>query len=230
MAQRHPSDLTGMRFDYLSVLGRGSRDGEKGVQYWLCRCELCGSLKEVARQNLTGGHIRSCGCLRTRSRQAKQSARPGPACVFRAWKRMFYTRNRLMKESPGVVATICPAWHDFLKFRDWSLNNGFSSDHRVFFCRINTSAGFSPDNCRWVVVDQANGNPSHARLLTYRGVTQSTSAWARLLKVNRTTLLWRMESWNTTDLATLCSKPFGRPGCERYIDVDKIMKEAHLIG
>jgi hypothetical protein len=53
-------DLTGQVFSRLTVLsyeGRASHDS-----LWLCQCS-CGTKISAYYQNLTRGHVRSCGCM-----------------------------------------------------------------------------------------------------------------------------------------------------------------------
>lgn len=54
-------DLTGQRFNKLTVLGYHS--GKGASCKWLCRCE-CGTEKAVVAGNLKNGGTKSCGCHR----------------------------------------------------------------------------------------------------------------------------------------------------------------------
>lgn len=61
-------DIVGKRFGRLTVLSKAEpHDGlsakEDGYPY-ICRCE-CGNIVRVTRSNLTRGHSKSCGCLKT---------------------------------------------------------------------------------------------------------------------------------------------------------------------
>ena len=53
-------DLHGLRFGKLTVLYKLHNYNRKGT-YWLCACD-CGNLKEVRRQDLKRGYVKSCGC------------------------------------------------------------------------------------------------------------------------------------------------------------------------
>lgn len=58
-------DLTGKKFNYLTVLKRAEDYvTPKGKHYtrWLCRCD-CGVEKIQHPQNLKSGNIKSCGCM-----------------------------------------------------------------------------------------------------------------------------------------------------------------------
>lgn len=57
-------DLTGMKFDRLTVLNRDitKPSGAGKPAYWNCQCE-CGNIKSIRMDKLKNGEIRSCGCL-----------------------------------------------------------------------------------------------------------------------------------------------------------------------
>lgn len=52
-------DLTGRRFERLTVLGRDMNDWTQVK--WICRCD-CGNIVKVLRENLLSGNTKSCGC------------------------------------------------------------------------------------------------------------------------------------------------------------------------
>lgn len=53
-------DLSGMKFNRLTVLGRTIKDNKH--VYWMCKCD-CGQEKIVRSDSLLNGAIQSCGCL-----------------------------------------------------------------------------------------------------------------------------------------------------------------------
>lgn len=55
-------DLTGERFERLTVLERDtSVDSTKGA-FWICKCD-CGNIKSISSNTLRRGLTKSCGCL-----------------------------------------------------------------------------------------------------------------------------------------------------------------------
>lgn len=54
-------DLTGQKFNRLTVLGLGERNSSGQVQ-WKCRCD-CGNIVLATTNYLKSGHTKSCGCL-----------------------------------------------------------------------------------------------------------------------------------------------------------------------
>ena len=54
-------DLTGQKFNRLTVIERDLQDKRKGT-YWYCRCD-CGNFTSVLSNYLRNGKTKSCGCL-----------------------------------------------------------------------------------------------------------------------------------------------------------------------
>lgn len=54
-------DLTGKKFNRLTVLGLGKRNSSGQIQ-WKCRCD-CGNIVFATSSYLKSGHTKSCGCL-----------------------------------------------------------------------------------------------------------------------------------------------------------------------
>lgn len=55
-------DLTGMKFNRLTVIKRSDREGNKTI-HWDCKCE-CGKEVNVRCGALKRGDVKSCGCIR----------------------------------------------------------------------------------------------------------------------------------------------------------------------
>lgn len=57
-------DLTGKKFEKLTVLDRANNRG--GKVFWKCKCD-CGNVKDVCAYHLTHGQVQSCGCYQMKS-------------------------------------------------------------------------------------------------------------------------------------------------------------------
>lgn len=56
------NDLTGRRFERLTVLGDVGKRASNGKVLWHCLCE-CGKITFVRGDHLESGKVKSCGCL-----------------------------------------------------------------------------------------------------------------------------------------------------------------------
>ena len=61
--ERKAMDLTGKRYNRLTVIRRSDKPPQNGAVFWECKCD-CGNIKEVTTSNLINGLVKSCGCLR----------------------------------------------------------------------------------------------------------------------------------------------------------------------
>ena len=70
---RNGSDLTGVKFNWMTVLGRAEmpEDAPKSIRgsYWLCRC-VCGREIIIPRQYIVRKSTKDCGC-RTKTRKPR---------------------------------------------------------------------------------------------------------------------------------------------------------------
>lgn len=70
--------------------------------------------------------------------------------------------------------------------------------------RIDSSKGYSKDNCRWATPKEQQSNRKNCMHLTYKGITQTSADWARSLGLakgavwNRIKLGWSIERAVTT--------------------------------
>lgn len=53
-------DITGQIFGDLQAISKA--ESRNGKTYWLCKCLLCGNLKEIQTSHLTSGATKTCGC------------------------------------------------------------------------------------------------------------------------------------------------------------------------
>lgn len=61
--QHNTKDLTGQKFNKLTVLKQDNEKSSNGCNKWICKCE-CGNICSISTTALTKGYTKSCGCLR----------------------------------------------------------------------------------------------------------------------------------------------------------------------
>ena len=57
------TDLTGQRFNRLTILEYDKEKSKPGRAYWICKCD-CGNIKSIRSDQLKNGNTRSCGCYK----------------------------------------------------------------------------------------------------------------------------------------------------------------------
>lgn len=164
---------------------------------WLAKCD-CGKETTVVGRYLRNGDTTSCGCrlletqkefvLTQSGTKWKQfSTQDNGSTKKRKYhnKNNCYTLWRSMKkrcEHPiksnlcyqGI--TVCDEWkNNFRVFEKWCYENGYKDmrdkpfKDRLSIDRIDTSKGYSPDNCRFITVSE---NSRRANIARYHDNTE----------------------------------------------------------
>lgn len=66
-------DITGQKFNQLTVLSGTNKRTSRGSMLWKCICN-CGNITYVNRGKLKSGHTKSCGCLQAWATYVEQRA------------------------------------------------------------------------------------------------------------------------------------------------------------
>lgn len=186
-------DLTGQKFNRLTVLGRDT-SRVSGHVYWNCQCE-CGNTKSVSGCNLKRDMVTSCGC-KSNDREARGSAickaKRHPLC--RIWQGM---KGRcLNKNHPkfhlygGAGIKVCERWMSFDLFCE---DVGERPDGTTLD-RKEGSGDYCKDNCRWADSKTQNRNRSWNRNIEAYGLSRPVSFWAEVAQIPATTIISRLNT------------------------------------
>lgn len=85
--------------------------------------------------------------------------------VWQGMKARCYNRNeKSYYNYGGRGITVCDEWlgeDGFYNFFNWAMENGYDEEAPKGECtldRINNYKGYSPDNCRWISIEEQNKN------------------------------------------------------------------------
>ena len=192
-------DLTGQKFNKLTVIKKNNNNTKDGNALWECVCD-CGKTVVVCGKEIRSGHTKSCGCLRKEQvRECHKTHGKSNTKLFSVWqsmlKRCYRKYNKDYSNYGGRGITVCREWqNDFQAFYDWALANGYRDDLTID--RIDVNGNYEPLNCRWITQKEQCNNRRTNSFITYEGRTQTIQQWADELGINRQTLRCRIYKLN----------------------------------
>lgn len=199
------ADLTGKKFNKLTVIGFAYVKNNKSV--WYCKCD-CGKTTLSTAGNLSSGQAKSCGCTRKES-LISRNTKHGLVnhrlhVVWVDMRRRCYNETDIQfKDYGGRGIRVCQAWkNDFKPFYDWAMSNGWKDGLTIE--RVNNNGNYEPSNCRWATRLEQNRNQRSNRNLTYKSKTLCISEWAQIAGISASTIYSRINrGWSTEDALTL---------------------------
>ena len=158
-------DITGQRFGRLTVIRRsGTCNGRNAT--WLCVCD-CGKERVVKGTSLRSGHTVSCGCFHSQLMAEKMTTHTqSRSRLYGVWNSMrsrcYRPADKHFHHYGGRGITVCNEWlNNFQAFYDWAMSNGYDENAPRGQCtidRIDNDKGYSPDNCRWITIQEQQFN------------------------------------------------------------------------
>lgn len=138
------------------------------------KCD-CGNIKTTNIEHIQQGRIKSCGCLKSRLttiRNTKHSLYNNNKRLFNIWNGMIQrcennkTKNYKNYGARGIK--VCDEWHDFEKFSNWALVNGYKEleikDRKNVLSieRIDVNGNYEPNNCKWIPFKEQGKNKRYS--------------------------------------------------------------------
>ena len=155
-------------------------------RYALCKCS-CGNERKVACWKLKSGKSKSCGCWRS---GAKYHPR-----LYRVWQNMLARcsnpNNKKYQDYGARGIVVCPEWHSFPNFVEWSYSYGYDENSEYGECtidRIDVNGNYEPNNCRWVDLKIQGNNKRNNVLIEYNGENHTITEWSEKLNIPRHTI------------------------------------------
>lgn len=169
------NDITGKRFGSLEVIGRDFSYKSPKRTKWICRCD-CGTTKSIYRDALIQGKTHSCGCKQYAGKKGINSTHGMSGTrIYHTWvsMRKRCSSNASSKDTKGYYnrgIKVCSEWSSFEKFYDWAMANGY--DDTLTIDRIDNDGDYTPDNCRWVSLEEQQSNKTTTTYILYNGEEQ----------------------------------------------------------
>lgn len=156
---------------------------------YLCACKCGNTSYVVSQSNLRSLAITHCGCA---------SARHGGygTRLYSVWRgvvqRCTVPSFSQYKNYGGRGIKLCNAWLDFSIFRAWAESSGYLDS--LTLERIDNDAGYTPENCMWILKAQQAKNRRSTVRVRHESVDYIASDLAKKLGVKYTTLLYRIRN------------------------------------
>lgn len=188
----------GSRFGMLSVIGVIPGSGGRRV---FCACD-CGVKRIMYRGNILYSGVDSCGC-RSREKTTAGNRVHGLAGTptYRSWtamkRRCHSPKSDRFHYYGGAGVTVCDRWQNsFAAFLEDMGNRppGCTLD------RIDSSKGYSPENCRWADRKTQSRNRSFSVVLTVDGRSRPVPEWAEIYGIAANVIHARIRlGWTVED-------------------------------
>lgn len=137
-------------------------------------------------------------CLYKRKTKHGHSGFRRPSKTYTCWQSMLdrceNTRCQWFPNYGGRGITVCERWQKFENF----LADMGERPPGLTIDRVDNSAGYFPENCRWATKTEQNRNTRQNIVLTHNGETMVASAWAERLGCKPAALRFRIRrGWST---------------------------------
>lgn len=186
--------MIGEKFNMLTVLEE-LPERKHGSRVYRCKCD-CGNIKDVRKDMLKNGHVKSCGCLHTKHGKRETKIYH----IFSEIKQRCYNKNNKSYNNYGGRGIIvCQEWlNDFMNFYNWAMNNNYQEGLTID--RIDNDGNYEPNNCRWADRKTQNNNRRNNTSISYNGKTQTLAQWSEELNVDQHTIsLRKRKGWSNKE-------------------------------
>lgn len=202
-------DITGLRSGYLTAMEYAGSNGRRSL--WKIRCQ-CGKIITMPASEFIKGKQKSCGC-KTRELIGKSSRKHGLSGtpIWNVWhsmkERCTNSKAQAWKNYGGRGIGVCERWLESFEnfYTDMAdgYHNGLTLD------RIDVNGDYTPENCRWVTMQEQGRNKRNTRLISTPWGRMCVAEAAEKSGIGATTLHYRINHGWPEDIM------FVKPGTVR---------------
>lgn len=107
-------------------------------------------------------------------------------------ERCYNPKHRYFSHYGGKGIEVCNEWRvDFLSFYKWATANGYADNLTID--RIDGNKNYSPENCRWITIQEQQNNRCNNFNVEINGETKNLAQWSAFSGVSRGTIYSRYQ-------------------------------------
>lgn len=203
-------NLTGKKFNRLTVLGISLKRGKNNQIHWDCLCD-CGKLKSIMTTSLKRGLTKSCGCILKEAKTTHGLSKKGQRVKgYNTWDMMKQRCTNPNHDSfcdygaRGI--TICDRWLDNKNgFSNFIIDMGERPSLRHSLDRYpDINGNYCPENCRWGTDEQQSRGKRNNVWIEYNGERKIQKDWAKLLNISYNYLRTLCKYKSFEDIVSFC--------------------------
>ena len=196
---KRQSKYIGVKFGRLTVKEVYKKDGNSR---FICEGD-CGEIYDGFSTPIVRGKVLSCGCLAREIHENAKSQSP----LWHTWSGMISrcenVNNQSWNDYGGRGISVCEEWHDFKKFEEWAIGNGYRPGCGLSLDRIDVNGNYEPSNCRYTtssvqLVNRRPRKPNKKSLVTINGVTKTKREWCEEYGIWDATVNYRIKHMGMT--------------------------------
>ena len=188
-------DYTGQRFGCLTATRDRGSTGKKRLWEFRCDCgETVVRLPVDVQKSVQKGCTPSCGCQMGEANKTHGMSQHPAYWVWRSMcDRCRLPSHQAWKNYGARGITVCPEWRESFETFWADMKAGYRPG--LTLERMDNNRGYTPKNCQWRSYrHQSNNRRTNVHINTPSG-PMTVSQAARLYKIGRSTLAWRVEHW-----------------------------------
>lgn len=203
--------MIGQRFGKLCVTGQAGTSN--GHIMLACRCD-CGGSKSVRKSHLKANLIKSCGCLKNKTKRGYIAADVSEYWIWLGIKQRCLNPNHsAYYKYGGRGISICTKWESSFEAFYADMGPRPSKKHSVD--RIDNSGNYEPGNCRWADITTQSRNTRYNRVLEWNGTKKCVVEWGEELGIKPNTIVCRLRSGLTVEQALTTPVAYRKPRVKR---------------